>query len=66
MTDRSAADWLAELVAFDTTSRNSNLTLIDRVQQHLTDLGARCDRVIRLMDGRVAPNQTSDLKDAAE
>jgi len=46
MTDRSAADWLAELVAFDTTSRNSNLTLIDRVQQHLTDLGARCDRVM--------------------
>ena len=29
---------------------------------HAPELAARCDRVIRLMDGRVAP----EMKDAAE
>lgn len=36
--------WLAELVAFDTTSRNSNLDLIDRVESYLLSLGATCFR----------------------
>jgi len=43
--NRSARDWLAELVAFDTTSRNSNLALIAHVEAHLAGLGARCERV---------------------
>lgn len=33
------ADMLRRLVAFDTTSRNSNLALIDFVRDHLRDLG---------------------------
>lgn len=46
MTERSASDWLAELVSFDTTSRNSNLALIDRIERYLTGLGARCERTL--------------------
>lgn len=42
---KSARDWLTELVAFDTTSRHSNLALIDHVQAYLSGLGARCERV---------------------
>ena len=37
--------WLERLVAFDTTSRNSNLALIEAVEGFLTGLGARCERV---------------------
>ncbi|TDR73006.1 acetylornithine deacetylase [Paludibacterium purpuratum] len=33
---------LARLVAFDTTSRHSNLALIDWVRQYLDDLGVEC------------------------
>ena len=36
---------LRRLVEFDTTSRNSNLPLIDWVEEYLTPLGARCERV---------------------
>jgi acetylornithine deacetylase len=36
--------WLERLVAFDTTSRNSNLALIDDVEAFLESLGARCER----------------------
>ena len=36
---------LRDLVAFDTTSRNSNLPLIDHVEAKLTALGARCERI---------------------
>ncbi len=32
------------LIAFDTTSRNSNLALIDDVQEMLESAGARCRR----------------------
>lgn len=42
---RTATDWLAELVSFDTTSRNSNLALIDRVESYLAELGAECHRI---------------------
>jgi acetylornithine deacetylase len=42
---RTATDWLAELVSFDTTSRNSNLALIDRVEAYLAGLGAVCHRI---------------------
>ncbi|CAN0011578.1 unnamed protein product, partial [Chrysoparadoxa australica] len=42
---RTATDWLAELVSFDTTSRNSNLALIDRVETYLAGLGAVCHRI---------------------
>ena len=44
---------LERLVAFDTTSRNSNLALIDWVEAYLTDLGARCERIASA-DGRKA------------
>lgn len=36
---------LRELVAFDTTSRNSNLPLIDHVEAKLAALGAACERI---------------------
>lgn len=36
---------LERLIAFDTTSRNSNLALIDWVEDYLAGLGARCERV---------------------
>lgn len=44
--DRLAAarDWIDRLVAIDTTSRNSNLALIDIVEDHLARLGARTRR----------------------
>lgn len=42
---KSARDWLTQLVAFDTTSRHSNLALIDHVEAYLSGLGARCERV---------------------
>ncbi|WP_417497441.1 acetylornithine deacetylase [Maricaulis sp.] len=49
----TAIDELRELIAFDTTSRNSNLDLIEHVEQRLTVLGARCER-IPSSDGRKA------------
>lgn len=49
----AAIDELRTLVAFDTTSRNSNLELIDYVEAKLTGLGARCER-IPSEDGRKA------------
>lgn len=36
---------LRDLVAFDTTSRNSNLPLIDHVEAKLMALGAACERI---------------------
>lgn len=36
---------LRDLVAFDTTSRNSNLPLIDHVEAKLAALGAACERI---------------------
>jgi len=36
---------LRDLVAFDTTSRNSNLPLIDHVEARLSALGAVCERI---------------------
>jgi acetylornithine deacetylase len=44
MTPRTSRDWLTELVAFDTTSRSSNLAFIDHVEAFLESLGARCER----------------------
>lgn len=49
----TAIDELRDLIAFDTTSRNSNLPLIDHVEQRLTALGAHCER-IPSSDGRKA------------
>ncbi|MFW5660772.1 MAG: M20/M25/M40 family metallo-hydrolase, partial [Oceanicaulis sp.] len=46
MTARSSRDWLAELVSFDTTSRTSNLALIDRVEAFLQGLGADTERTV--------------------
>jgi acetylornithine deacetylase len=37
---------LNRLIAFDTTSRNSNLELIDHVEAMLTAAGARCQRIV--------------------
>ncbi len=44
MTDPTSRDWLTELVAFDTTSRTSNLAFITHVEAFLESLGARCER----------------------
>lgn len=41
----TARAWLERLVGFDTTSRNSNLELIEAVEAFLTGLGARCERI---------------------
>ena len=41
----SVRDVLARLVAFDTTSRDSNLPLIDWVEAYLEPLGAACVRI---------------------
>ncbi|MCD9096472.1 acetylornithine deacetylase [Luteimonas fraxinea] len=41
----NAHDWLARLVAFDTTSRNSNLALVEAVEAWLATLGVRSTRV---------------------
>lgn len=38
-------EWLARLVSFDTTSRNSNLALIDAVEAYLAAQGVPCERV---------------------
>ena len=45
--------WLERLVAFDTTSRNSNLELIEAVREGLSGHGVRAD-VIASPDGRKA------------
>ncbi|KAH9599947.1 Peptidase M20 [Trypanosoma melophagium] len=37
-----AKQWLAKLVAFDTTSRNSNLDLIQYCREYLEGLGVKC------------------------
>ena len=38
-------DLLARLIGFDTTSRNSNLSLIDFAEAYLSDHGFACERV---------------------
>ncbi|MBP0617708.1 acetylornithine deacetylase [Jiella mangrovi] len=38
-------DILADLVGFDTTSRNSNLALIDHVADYLSGFGILCERI---------------------
>jgi acetylornithine deacetylase len=43
--DLLSADLIRSLVAFDTTSRESNLELIDFVEAYLNDLGVECLRV---------------------
>ena len=40
----TALDLVRELIAFDTTSRDSNLALIDHAQTLLQQAGARCRR----------------------
>ena len=45
--------WLERLIAFDTTSRNSNLDLIESVREGLAGHGVRAD-VIASPDGRKA------------
>ena len=40
----SALDLVKELISFDTTSRDSNLALIDHAQALLEKSGARCRR----------------------
>ncbi|MHC9083948.1 acetylornithine deacetylase [Luteimonas sp. RIT-PG2_3] len=49
----SAREWLARLVAFDTTSRNSNLALIEAVETWLDALGVPSTRIAGA-DGRKA------------
>jgi acetylornithine deacetylase len=41
----SAREWLARLVAFDTTSRHSNLALTEAVEAWLEALGVRSTRI---------------------
>jgi acetylornithine deacetylase len=45
MASRRTVEILQRLVAFDTTSRNSNLALIDWAEAHLHDLGFASERV---------------------
>ncbi len=42
--DQATIDCLSRLIAFDTTSRNSNLALIDWAEAHLSAYGARIRR----------------------
>ncbi|MFT3762252.1 MAG: acetylornithine deacetylase [Pseudoxanthomonas sp.] len=48
----SARDWLERLVAFDTTSRNSNLELIETITAWLDGLGVRSSRVTDAEGGK--------------
>ncbi|KLD79676.1 acetylornithine deacetylase [Xanthomonas hyacinthi] len=48
----SAREWLARLVAFDTTSRNSNLALIEAVETWLDSLGVRSMRIAATEGGK--------------
>ena len=41
----AAISELRELIAFDTTSRNSNMALIEYVEAKMLALGARCERI---------------------
>ncbi|MCD9028213.1 acetylornithine deacetylase [Luteimonas sp. BDR2-5] len=41
----SAREWLARLIAFDTTSRNSNLALVDAIAAWLDAMGVRSTRI---------------------
>lgn len=42
---QSAIEILRKLVSFDTTSRNSNLELIDWVEEYVSKFGAKCRRI---------------------
>jgi acetylornithine deacetylase len=46
MSTLSSIDMLARLVAFPTVSRDSNLPLIDWVEEYLEGFGARCRRTV--------------------
>ena len=48
-----AIDILAQLIGFDTTSRNSNLELIDYVSNYLDDFGIK-SRLVKSEDGKKA------------
>ncbi|WP_199235197.1 acetylornithine deacetylase [Azospirillum sp. TSA6c] len=39
---RASLDWIGRLIAFDTTSRNSNLGLVEEVRDRLSGLGFVC------------------------
>jgi len=41
----AAISELRELIAFDTTSRNSNIALIEHIEAKMLALGARCERI---------------------
>ena len=41
-TELKSRGWIERLIAFDTTSRNSNLALIEHVADYLGGLGADC------------------------
>lgn len=45
MASRRTVDLLATLVAFDTTSRNSNLALIDWAEAYLGGFGFTSERI---------------------
>ncbi len=53
MPSTASLDMIARLIAFDTTSRNSNLELIGFVQDHLKALGVE-SRLVHDADGRKA------------
>jgi len=48
----SAREWLARLVAFDTTSRNSNLALVEAIEGWLDALGIRSTRIAAAQGGK--------------
>jgi acetylornithine deacetylase len=47
-----AREWLERLVAFDTTSRNSNIALIEAVETWLAGLGVDSMRVVHTSDSK--------------
>lgn len=57
-------DWLARLVAFDTTSRNSNLALVEAVEAFLTARGIPFDHVEDKAQGKASILATIGPRDA--
>lgn len=46
MASDATIEQLGRLIGFDTTSRNSNLGLIDYVESYLSGLGVACERIV--------------------
>ncbi len=60
MTSPTSRAILQRLVAFDTTSRNSNLPLLDYVEQHLLNHGVTSRRVSRPSEPKARVRAVAD------